>query len=493
MKPHGKNWAGSPAALLFVLVLCCSAYFYQGGGWNQNSRFDLVRSIVELSTVRIDAFHENTGDKALIRNHYYSDKAPGTSFWGVPVHAAVHTGFRRFGRERCPVAVTSYITTVWSAGVPSALAAVLVYGLFLAFGHPTRRSTGFAAAYALGTPALPYSTLLYGHQLAAFCLTAGLYMAFRIRKNGGTETIPMLALLGFILGWSVLVEYPSAAPAVMVTLYAAWHLDNRRRLIWVMAGASIPVLLLLTYQWTVFGHPLALTYRFTAHEHAQTGFIREWGMPSLEALRGILISPRRGLLYYAPWLVFALPGSAFLLANRDRRHETTVCLLICAWYVWLNGSMIHWMGGRALGPRYLVPMLPFAALMAGGIFLPPRSRASGSFRRTVAAMVAVAAIGSICLMVIGTAVLPEVSGHFADPLRQVLIPAFIRGDLSLNTQSFDSATYDPAGARSAWNLGHQMGLNGLGSLLPLLGFVLLTGIGIYRLTNGVDPRTIQTR
>ena len=40
------------------------AYFYEGGGWNQNTRFDLVRAIVEDRSVRIDPYHENTGDKA---------------------------------------------------------------------------------------------------------------------------------------------------------------------------------------------------------------------------------------------------------------------------------------------------------------------------------------------------------------------------------------------------------------------------------------------
>ena len=32
-------------ALLFALLFTSFAYFYQAGGWNQNSRFDLVRAI----------------------------------------------------------------------------------------------------------------------------------------------------------------------------------------------------------------------------------------------------------------------------------------------------------------------------------------------------------------------------------------------------------------------------------------------------------------
>jgi len=47
------------------------AFFYPGGGWNQSVRFDLVRAIVEQHTLRIDDYHSNTGDKALVDGHYY--------------------------------------------------------------------------------------------------------------------------------------------------------------------------------------------------------------------------------------------------------------------------------------------------------------------------------------------------------------------------------------------------------------------------------------
>ena len=40
--------------LLFSLAVFCSAYFHQGGGWNQNARFALVRAIVEERTFVID-------------------------------------------------------------------------------------------------------------------------------------------------------------------------------------------------------------------------------------------------------------------------------------------------------------------------------------------------------------------------------------------------------------------------------------------------------
>ena len=42
----------SDAVLLVAVLLVSYAYFYQAGGWNQNSRFALVRAIVERGTIR---------------------------------------------------------------------------------------------------------------------------------------------------------------------------------------------------------------------------------------------------------------------------------------------------------------------------------------------------------------------------------------------------------------------------------------------------------
>ena len=53
------------ALLIFGVIFFSYAYFYEGGGWNQNSRFDLVRAIVEQGTLRIDAYDENTERQGL--------------------------------------------------------------------------------------------------------------------------------------------------------------------------------------------------------------------------------------------------------------------------------------------------------------------------------------------------------------------------------------------------------------------------------------------
>src|SRR5436309_10200166 len=82
--PNGSSSNWKTACFLGAVSFLSFLYFYEGGGWNQNSRFDLLRAIVERPTLQIDAYADNTQDKAHFRGHYYSDKAPGLVFLAVP-------------------------------------------------------------------------------------------------------------------------------------------------------------------------------------------------------------------------------------------------------------------------------------------------------------------------------------------------------------------------------------------------------------------------
>ena len=64
---------------LFLLTFVTYAYFQAGGGWNQNSQFDLTRAIVERHTFAIDGYTRNTGDVAAHGGHVYTNKSPGLS------------------------------------------------------------------------------------------------------------------------------------------------------------------------------------------------------------------------------------------------------------------------------------------------------------------------------------------------------------------------------------------------------------------------------
>jgi hypothetical protein len=146
-----------------------------------------------------------------------------------------------------------------------------------------------------------------------------------------------------------------------------------------------------------------------------------------------------------------------------------VCAVLV--FLWLNASIPPWHGGWAAGPRYLVPMLPFASLLAGGVLASPAAHhANERWRRVrAAAIVSIAALGlvSVANMFAATAVKPEIPTDVPRPYGEFIWPKFLAGDLAISTQSIDAIGNPEHAPRQAWNLGMQAGLGGHASLVPL--------------------------
>jgi hypothetical protein len=452
-----------PEAALFVLVLAGYAYFYQAGGWNQNSRFDLTRAIAERGTSRIDRYHKNTGDKAKRDGHYYCDKAPGVSWLGVPAYAATRAVLGGDGEHPTPVflADAAFAVTVFSIGIPSALSVLAMCVLLGALGVGLRARLAIAAAYALATLAFPYSTLLYGHQLSGAMTLSAFAVLVRARPEGPGRR--ELLATGALLAGAVVVEYPAALPGAVIGIYALFIARRWQTAAWLAAGAALPGIALALYHAVNFGGPLALPYDFSTQHNRSQGFFMGLGVPQLGALASMLVTPYRGLLFSAPWLALALPGGVRLW--RSRRAEAAVCVAIAILFLWLNASLVDWEGGWAMGPRYLVPAIPFLAVLAAGLALPSRVRPAVA--RAGWAAAAALAVYSAFFMLVGTAVKPEVPVGEKHPFGNYLLPRFAKGDLSANTQSIDSVNAPLHSPVRAWNLGHRMGFEGRATLLPL--------------------------
>src|SRR6202166_4862050 len=122
--PENASFHRKTAMLLGLVIFFSFIYFYEGGGWNQNSRFDLLRAIVERHTLQIDAYHENTQDKAHFKGRYYSDKAPGLVFLAVPFAVIARPALRVAGVDpesaRGELAL-SYVVSAGAVALPTAL------------------------------------------------------------------------------------------------------------------------------------------------------------------------------------------------------------------------------------------------------------------------------------------------------------------------------------------------------------------------------------
>lgn len=411
--------------ILALALLFCYGFFRQVPAWNEYSRYDLVRALVEEGTTSIDRYHENTGDKAFYDGHYYSDKAPGTALIGVPVYLLLTAAFNAAG-----AGTPDPLTAVQAlAFVESGVFTVLLVLLLLRFLRPAvgeRWALVVSLGYGLGSIAFPFATMLFGHAASAFFLFAAFYVLWRAKKAEGPGWWPALA--GFLAGLAVLVELSTMLGVLVLLAYAlaARRLSGRRSSrvdlrtpALMVSGAVIPAAMLLSYNWVSFGGPFSLGYGNLASGGFAEGMSRgilgvTW--PSGEVLVDLLLGPR-GLLRLAPWFLLAPVG--LLAARRTHlRQEVLVCGVIVVAYLAFNAGYYLPFGGWTPGPRFLSPALPFAAVLV--------ALAPSVFRVLTASLIAIA----FAIFVLATVTMPNAPEMYRDPLYDLWLPRLLDQDLA---------------------------------------------------------------
>ncbi len=399
-----QRWLGA------TLLVAYGYFFFAGGNDNVTIRMALVHAIVEAGRLEVDRFIDpNLIDKAEFNGRFYCDKAIGASLLAVPVAWAVwHVatiagvqpqyvetprGLRRIDMRRLYV---RYFASLFVVALPTVLACLLLYRFLNDFDTDTTNRLWTTLGYGLGTCAWIYSTWFFGHQLAGSLAFVAFYLIYRMRRDGFHAG--WLFLSGLAAGYSFLSDYPCAVIVVVLGLYALdgvrgqttgqqttrpqdnrprdhdatlahspvvsgqWSVVSRRLALYVV-GAALPALVWMWYNWACFGNPLDTGYKHEFNPYFREQMARGFmgiHLPKLDAFYGITLSPRRGLFFSSPFLLFGFAGW-FALWRRGWRAEALVCAAVVGTFLFINSSYYLWWGGAVYGPRFLVPCLPFLA------------------------------------------------------------------------------------------------------------------------------------
>ncbi len=516
---------------IFLFFLLFYGYFYNGGGGNPTTRLNLTRAIVARGTLYVDRIGFPSDDQLYINGHVYTSKAPGTSLLGVPAWALFH-GIERLLGLRSPFFrnFVVHLTTVVTVGIPAALAMVALYLFLVSLGIGPPRAFFATASVGVGTTFFPYATMYFGHSLAGSLAFLAFYLLRRasVLRGEGEDPGRRVLWAALLVSAAVVTEYPVGIVAVLLTAYLLWTRPSGREVLYWIAGGAVGVAVLALYNTFAFGNPLALSYLEYAHSAHNTFPQHSKGLagvtwPKWRILKKILWSDERGIIWFSPVVVLAVPGLVALTARRRGLYkEAAIIMVMMAGYLAFNAgygdSIRYWGGANSAGPRHLIPTFPFLGLAIGALFavlplgrLGDRTRRlAGKLRARVPAadtsvsgrsliqgaagawvgfttLLSWAAVWlaahsmATCLAI--TAVMPQVPMLYPKPLEQFIFPYFLQGRLSLHRGgiiSRDLVTHDSI----AYNLGKVAGIPGSWSLVPLyLMAVAVVFVLLFRLVE----------
>jgi hypothetical protein len=478
-----RRRAPGAGGLILIIMLAAGYFVARGQEWNADSRIFLTASIVDRGRLDIDPFASGTGDIAAYSGHYYSDKAPGMSLFAIPAYALLkytvlrgqpYTAIMAVPEDQRVDFVPRYLLALLFSALPTGIIAALLRAIYLRLGVRRLWADGLALTYGLGTIALPFARVFFGHQLAAALVFGAFVLLLRVRL--GELPQRWVAAAGALAGCAIITEYPTALLVALLAAYAVVTSGERWRTLLAFALGAAPALLAAAvYNSLAFGGPLCLGYAHLAANSAfragqAQGFMGiTW--PHLDAMWQTTFGPYRGMFLLSPVLLLAVPGFVWLRRRAEWRAEWWLWLAAVVGYALFTFSYFEWDGGFSIGPRHFLPALPFLMLPLAELTRPERRRAW---------RLALIALAGVSVMIVGlaNATGPLFDPIYRSPLTDWVLPSLVGrapGAASAGAPSLLRSNLDN-------NWGMLFGLPGILQCVPLwVAIALAAGWRWWRL------------
>ena len=376
------------AITLVLFAVLSAVYFATISGItssNDGSHYALLRTMVEnraFSLNQFDDYAEGNDIAVTPDGRLFSDRPPGTALAAIPFYVlggllpdAPSPIPSRHDADNPRMPYALLMPVLAAAGTAALLYALLRY---LEIGRAAALTA--VVFFALGTIHWKYGTVLYSHALSGFLVTLSVYLVLLLadRRIDGWS---WYALLGFVLGSAVVVEYSNALVVIFTGLYWVWRARLRvlrelsaTVLPW-LAGGLIPAAFLARYNAANFGSPLRLSYAYAVNYPWAGAFATTFNFPVWPGLVALLWRGEgggwcggpcvnEGLFPLSPVMLLALPGAVVFARRRPAAFLLTSALFLVYLLLFAKHQTSHGFtgDGRYLAPflGLLVPALGFA-------------------------------------------------------------------------------------------------------------------------------------
>jgi hypothetical protein len=302
---------------------------------------------------------------------------PVTPLLVAPLYVPAVMWLNTHGWEQPNIDRVAELMEKLSASLLASIASVLMYLVLRRDGN--RWSFPLAVAFAFGTNTWMISSqALWQHGTAELLIALGLLLVLAPASPVRT------AALGAVCVFMAANRPPDALIAAAIVFFIVW--SRRRKAVWLLAGAAVPMAALLYYNLSFIGHILG---GYALGKRPEEVFFRlDWS-----GVFGLLVSPARGLLVFTPFLIFVPVG----LIQRLRSSNTkglAVALSFAVVVQVLLYSQIDWRAGVSWGPRYLTDILPILMWMLAPALLVLRPVARGLLILAIVASAGVQTVGA---------------------------------------------------------------------------------------------------
>jgi len=401
--------------LLFLTVLAGYLLSYNVDKPTHNAdwyiRYQVACSIVERNAFFINPYDASERSGPGADGHAYAQYTLGQTSAMIPLYL--------LGRALAGVAHTNcdqrtantivFLTCKSLDIILGALLAILFYATARLLAYPRCVALALTLLLAFGAPLWPDVLSNEEHTMESLFLLAAAYAALRYTlsavdsrqstaKRGAKERRLWLVAMGLAAG---LVFVTRVAGLIAIPIFAVYLLalhasrvDGRWSMVDSEAAtegerrrrgrtlAQRTYYRLSTIDYRLFGRDLALYSAGVAPSlliNMAYNLVR-WGRPLQTGpkpdhtlgyppwlgLPNLLVSPGKGLLWYAPaLLLLALAARPF---RRRLPLPALLCALICGVYLLFYSNVNYWHGDPAWGPRYLYATLPYLVLPLGEVF-----------------------------------------------------------------------------------------------------------------------------